>query len=769
MRRRTGSSTSPPQAGLTRVVLAGRPGKDHLLDSAGTGAAWLDYDRDGLLDCYVVNDWRIEGDRVVEKGKNALYRQRRDHTFEDVTDAAGVGGEGEWGAGVFVADYDGDGWPDMLVTNYGKNVLYRNLGNGRFENVAARVGLESPGWNTGAAWFDADGDGDLDVYVAQYIDQPLSEILAAKPTLSWRGLEMVAVGPFGLKGAPDHFFRNDGGRFVDATLEAGMEDKALAFGFSVRAADFDGDGDVDVYVANDSDPNYLYRNDGKGHFTEVATWTGCALDENGAAQAGMGLAVGDVTGDGLVDIFVNNFAEDFSTLYRQLPGGLWEDVSKKSGIGPATYRTLAWGTAFADLDNDGDLDIPVMNGHIYPQIDRHPELIGTYEQRAILLDNRGPVGADAVPQFVDVTDSAGPGWQPKRAHRGLAVADYDDDGDLDLLITQLDGPPVAAAQRQHGRARGSRSRSRTARAASRRSVRRCASRPAVVRSGATSPRATPTCPPTTRAPTSASVRPRSSTSSRSSGRTARRRSSGTCRRARTSASSSPRGGFGPPGAPGQGSRQPTVSWPRTSTRTMPARARACPLVPSSAVGSLTQDRIPSSREARHHGGDDMPTADSWVVVGLDNGGNKNNATVLDADGRFLVSQLFERPSRVTEGPDIAVAALVESFDDILQRTGIARERVKAVGLDTPGPASAEGVVSSRGSTNFSHPGWRNYDFRGGARDGARPAGRLQQRRQRRRALRPLPALRRHGRRSAPRSRRSSAPASAAASSRRAAW
>jgi hypothetical protein len=431
-----------PEAGITRVVLAGRSGKDHLLDSAGTGAAWLDYDRDGLLDCYVVNDWRIDGDRVVEKGKNALYRQRRDHTFEDVTDAAGVAGEGEWGAGVFVADYDGDGWPDMLVTNFGKNVLYRNLGNGRFENVAARVGLESPGWNTGAAWFDADGDGDLDVYIAQYIDQPLSEILAAKPTLSWRGLEMVAVGPFGLKGAPDHFFRNDGGRFVDATLEAGMEDKALAFGFSVRAVDFDGDGDLDVYVANDSDPNYLYRNDGKGHFTEVATWTGSALDENGAAQAGMGLAVGDVTGDGLVDIFVNNFAEDFSTLYRQLPGGLWEDVSKKSGIGPATYRTLAWGTAFADLDNDGDLEIPIMNGHIYPQIDRHPELIGTYAQRAILLDNRGPLGPDAVPQFVDVTDSAGPGWQPKRAHRGLAVADYDDDGDLDLLITQLDGPPV---------------------------------------------------------------------------------------------------------------------------------------------------------------------------------------------------------------------------------------------------------------------------------------------------------------------------------------
>jgi hypothetical protein len=429
------------QSGLTRVMLAGRPGKDHLLDSAGAGAAWLDYDRDGLLDLYLVNDWRIEGERVVEKGKNALFKQLPDHTFRDVTDEAGVGGEGEWGAGAFVADYDGDGWPDILVTNFGKNVLYHNLRNGRFENVAKQVGLESPGWNTGAAWFDADGDGDLDVYIAQYIDTTLDEVLKAKPTLSWRGLEMVAFGPFGLKGAPDHFFRNDNGHFVDATVESGLEDKGLGFGFSVRAADFNGDGFPDIYVANDSDPNYLYRNDGKGHFTEVGTWTGCALDENGAAQAGMGLAVGDVNGDGILDIYVNNFSEDFSTLYRGLPGGLFEDVSRKSGIGPATYKTLAWGASMSDLDDDGDLEILVMNGHIYPQIDRHPELIGTYEQRNLLLDNRGPLGPGTVPSFVDVTASAGPGWQEVAASRGLAVADYDDDGDLDLLITHLDRPP----------------------------------------------------------------------------------------------------------------------------------------------------------------------------------------------------------------------------------------------------------------------------------------------------------------------------------------
>jgi enediyne biosynthesis protein E4 len=425
-------------AGLTRVLLAGRPDKDHLLDSSGGGVAFLDYDRDGRLDVYLVNGWRLDGNRVAERGRNALYRGLPDGTFRDVTDEAGVGGEGEWGQGVAVADYDGDGWPDIFVTNFGRNVLYRNLGNGRFENVAAKVGLESPGWNTGAAFFDADGDGDLDLYVASYIDCTLQSVLDAKRTLSWRGLENVAVGPFGLKGAPDHFFRNDGGHFVDATAEAGLQDKALGFGFGVRAADFDGDGKPDLYVANDSDPNYLYRNEGKGVFREVGTWAGAALDENGAAQASMGIAVGDVDGDGILDLFTTNFSEDFSTLYRGVGDGLFEDVSKASGVGPATFRPLSWGTAFADLDNDGALDLVVANGHIYPQIDRHSAVIGTYAQRNLLLQNQSRPGA---PSFRDATAEAGPGFEPLRSSRGLAIGDFDNDGRLDLLISHLDGPP----------------------------------------------------------------------------------------------------------------------------------------------------------------------------------------------------------------------------------------------------------------------------------------------------------------------------------------
>ena len=432
--------------GISRPLLSGRPGKDHLLDSAGAGAAFLDYDQDGRLDVYLVNGWRLDGTKVVERGRNGLYRQRPDGSFEDVTDAAGVGGEGEWGAGVAVADYDNDGRPDLFVTNFGRNLLYRNLGVGRFENVAARVGVEAPGWNTSASFFDADGDGWLDLYVARYIDCSLEDVLQAKPTLSWRGLEQVAVGPFGLKGAPDRFFRNVEGRFVDATDEAGMKDLALGFGFAVRAADFDDDGDLDVYVANDSDPNYLYRNDGGGRFKEVAVPASCAFDANGAAQASMGIATGDADGDGILDLFTTNFSEDFSTLYKGAGGGFFEDVSRETGVGPITYRPLSWGTAFADFDNDGDLDLAVANGHIYPQIDRHPEVIGTYRQRNLLLENRS-IRDDATPRapaealFRDATAEAGPGFGSERAHRGLAVGDFDNDGRLDLLITSLDEPP----------------------------------------------------------------------------------------------------------------------------------------------------------------------------------------------------------------------------------------------------------------------------------------------------------------------------------------
>jgi hypothetical protein len=425
------------EAGLAGVsVLSGRPGKDHLLDSAGTGAAFLDFDRDGRLDIYLVNGWRLEGAAVADRGRNALYRGRPDGTFEDVTGKAGVSGEGRWGSGVAAADQDGDGWTDLLVTNFGPNLLYRNRRDGTFEDVAARVGIAAPGWNTGAAFFDADADGDLDVYIAAYIDCTLDDVLRAQRTLDWKSLEKVAAGPFGMKGAADHFFRAEpGGRFVDVTVAAGFEDRALAFGFAVRAADFDGDGDQDVFVANDSDANYYFRNEGGGRFQELGLLAGCALNAAGSAQASMGVAAGDVNGDGHLDLFITTFAEDTSTLHRGLGNGLFEDVSAAWGLVQPTYVPLSWGAALADFDLDGDLDLAVANGHIYPQVDRHPQVNQTYAQRNTIFENRGQ-------SFADVTAAAGPGFEMVRSSRGLAAGDYDQDGDVDLLYTSLDTPPA---------------------------------------------------------------------------------------------------------------------------------------------------------------------------------------------------------------------------------------------------------------------------------------------------------------------------------------
>ncbi|MCA9264986.1 MAG: CRTAC1 family protein [Planctomycetales bacterium] len=423
------------EVGLSRVLWAGRPGKDHLLDSAGVGAAFLDYDRDGRLDIYVVNAWRLDGDAIVERGRNALYRGLSDGTFADVTTSAGVDGQGNWGSGICVADYDDDGWPDLLVTNFGPNILYRNNGDGTFTNVAAELGIETPGWNTGASFFDADGDGDLDLYIAGYIDCTLDDVLQAERTLDWKGMDKVAFGPFGLEGARDHFFVAQDGHFEDRTEDAGFEDKALGFGFAVRAGDLDGDGRADVYVANDSDANYLYKAAGDGKFREIGLWSGAAFSAKGAAQASMGLALGDVDQDGQDDLFVTHFAEDHSTFYRGLDGGFFEDATATVGLARATFQPMSWGTALADLDNDGDLDLVIANGHIYPQVDAHPETGMTFGQQNQVFENRGG-------KFWEQTSESGSGFALVQSSRGLAIGDYDNDGDLDLLLTCLDAPPV---------------------------------------------------------------------------------------------------------------------------------------------------------------------------------------------------------------------------------------------------------------------------------------------------------------------------------------
>lgn len=426
-----------PEAGLTHELYCGGPDKDHILESVGTGAAMIDYDGDGRLDVYLVNGWALDEapSRVRVKGRNALYRNRGDGTFEDVTDRAGVADE-SWGCGVCAADYDNDGKVDLFVTNFGPCRLYRNRGDGTFEQVAEKAGLAAPGWWTGASFFDADADGDLDLYVANYIESTMDEVLAARRTNVWREKVKVLAGPFGMRGGRDRFYRNNGdGTFRDATDEVGMTDVAESYGLGVLTSDLDHDGDVDVFVANDSNPNFVYRNDGKGTFTEIGTWSGAGLNGNGATQAGMGVDAADVDGDGLQDIFLTTFAQDSATLFGNLGGLLFRDDSARHSLKASTREALKWGCSFLDADNDGDADLIIVNGHIYPQVDAEPELRETYRQQPLVLRNDGG-------RLTDVSRRSGPGMQLAVSARGMAVGDFDDDGNLDVLVSAIDSPPL---------------------------------------------------------------------------------------------------------------------------------------------------------------------------------------------------------------------------------------------------------------------------------------------------------------------------------------
>jgi hypothetical protein len=419
-------------AGLRTITWCGRPEKPHLLESGGTGVALFDYDGDGDLDLYLVNGWRLEGSEVVERGRDVLYRNRGDGTFEDVTREAGLGLDA-WGCGVAVGDIDGDGHPDLFVTNFGPDLLYRNNGDGTFSAVPDSPGID--GWSAPAVFFDADGDGDQDLFVGGYVEATLEEVLHAKPTLSWKDRD-VMLGPFGLEGLANRYFENDGrGRFVEATDKAGLTDVGEYFSFAVAALDVDDDNDLDLYVANDSNPNYLYQNDGSGRFQEVGLWSGAAFDVNSAAQAGMGVVPGDFDNDGKIDLFVANFAQDSSTLYVNAGDCLFVDESQPRGLRDPTYGPLSWGGALADFDLDGDLDIFVANGHIYPQADDPPPTGTSFAQPNLVLANHDG-------HLQDVSRNAGPGLEVVRSSRGSAVGDIDGDGDLDLVIANVDTPPT---------------------------------------------------------------------------------------------------------------------------------------------------------------------------------------------------------------------------------------------------------------------------------------------------------------------------------------
>ncbi|MBI4483376.1 MAG: CRTAC1 family protein [Acidobacteria bacterium] len=422
-------------SGVAFLHTGGSPEKKYIIDTVSGGVALLDHDNDGDLDLYFVNGSSLD----ILSGRaspvrNRLYRNDGNFRFTDVTDQAGVGDTG-WGMGACAADFDNDGDVDLYVTNLGPNVLYRNNGDGRFSDVTAKAGVGDSRWSTGAAFADYDQDGDLDLYVANYVDvdfQKLPEPGQSKYCY-YRGLP-VMCGPRGLKPASHILYRNNGdGTFTDVSQPSRIAEAPPAYGLGVVWGDYDNDGDSDLYVANDSMPNFLFRNNGDGTLDEVALLAGVALSEDGKEQAGMGVDFGDYDGDGWLDLYKTNFSDDTNNLYRNLGDNFFEDVAHKTGHGETTWSYLGWGTSFFDFDNDGDLDLLAVNGHVYPQVDGKG--VGTsYRQRPLLFENRGGT-------FVEVAAQRGAALNQPRSSRGAAFGDLDDDGDVDVVVNNMDDLP----------------------------------------------------------------------------------------------------------------------------------------------------------------------------------------------------------------------------------------------------------------------------------------------------------------------------------------
>jgi hypothetical protein len=418
------------------------PEKKYIFESMSGGVVVIDYDRDGWPDLYFTNAPTIS---MAVSGKTVLgtlYHNNHDGTFTDVTQKAGIT-KACLAMGGAVGDYDNDGWPDLYVTCLGGNILYHNNGDGTFTDVTAKAGVADGRWSAGASFGDYDGDGFVDLVVANYVDFHLNDLpqFGSAPYCKYRGVD-VQCGPRGLKGAGDSLFHNNGdGTFTDVSKVSGVNDPQGYYGLGVIWADFNGTGRPDIYMTNDSTPKYLYRNMGGGKFKEIGYESGAALSADGAEQASMGIAVGDYNHTGRPSLYITNFENENDDLYRNDGGYNFNEVSYSAGVGFSSLSWVKWGTAFVDLDNDGWLDLITAAGHVYPQVDQISGDSGYRQPKLLNLNQKDGT-------FCDASEQAGSALQEKRVSRGLAVADLFNDGNMDVVINDLDGRPMVL--RNHG-------------------------------------------------------------------------------------------------------------------------------------------------------------------------------------------------------------------------------------------------------------------------------------------------------------------------------
>ncbi len=417
------------------------PAKKYIVESMSGGVILLDYDRDGWPDIYFTNAPTVEMAVKGTKSLGVLYHNNHDGTFTDVTAKSGLSTRC-FAMGGAIGDYNNDGWPDLYVTCLGGNILYRNNGDGTFTDVTAKAGVADGRWSTGAAFGDYDGDGFVDLMVANYVDFHLDDLpgFGSAPFCKYRGID-VQCGPRGLRGAGDSLFHNNGdGTFTEVSKAAGVNDPNGYYGLGVIWADFNNTGRPDIYVANDSTPKFLYRNEGNGKFKDIGLESGTAVSDDGSEQASMGIAIGDYNHTGRPSLYVTNFSDENDLLYRNEGGWNFKEVSYAAGVALPSLPWVKWGTAFVDLDNDGWLDLIAVSGHVYPQVDSLPSGGGYREPKMFHLNQKDGT-------FCDASDLAGKALMERHVSRGLAVGDLFNDGNMDVVIGDIDGGPMILRNR----------------------------------------------------------------------------------------------------------------------------------------------------------------------------------------------------------------------------------------------------------------------------------------------------------------------------------